>query len=332
MTTVLDVSTRLVEERALGLHWADRTFGTLPDGHFSVVGINDHEYSLAPYPELGAMMYRGQAHFVEPCLPSLYRSAREPGDHLLAAVRVAEFSLVLADHPAVRDFSTWEILGLKPRIDYEALAQHYGLATGLLDFTSDPMVAAFFACTTYDYEKARYQPTDSSTQEGVMYACLSALATIEEPPSAAIVGLQPLPRPGEQYAWCYRVPAGLSLNTMPHVRVLRFQHDRRASHYIYDHFDGGEKLFPVDAAAAKADAIQQATHLSRPAFEIAREAFGGSGESYALLAALKAKGIEIDEDGVGGFADAELHEIESEWLARRDGLLSRIHYRRVLYV
>lgn len=330
--TALDVARRLLEERALGQQWVNHHFGTMPDGHFSLVGLDQEEYALAPYPEFGAMIYRGQGRFLEPCLPSLYRFAPQPADELLAAVRVAEFSLLLADHPAVQDFATWEILGLRPRIDHEALAQHYGLATGLLDFTSDPMVAAFFACTSYDPKNARYVPLPAAGHEGVIYAYFNGIASIDEPPSAQIVGLQPLPRPGEQYAWCCRVPKGISFNAIPHVRALRFQHDRRASHYIYDQFDGGEKLFPSDPAAAKADAIREGLRLSRRAFEIARQAFGNAGEDDALLAALKAKGVDIDEEGVGAFTDTELRQIEAEWLARRDGLRSRIHYRRVLYV
>lgn len=54
-------------------------------------------------------------------------------------------------HPQKLDVSSWPWQGI---LEALAVAQHHGVPTRLLDFTYDPMVAAFFAC--YDvWEKLR---------------------------------------------------------------------------------------------------------------------------------------------------------------------------------
>lgn len=171
--TALELAKRLREEQESQYRWAEQHFDTLDDGHFMAVAMNDKECVLAPYPEFAALIYRGQKQYYEPCLSSLYRTSHSKIDRLLARIRVAEFQLLLFDHPAVVDFSGWSVMGLRFRIDYEGLAQHYGLETELIDFTSNPFVAAFFACCEYDNDSHESRPIMRAGQEGIIYTFTS---------------------------------------------------------------------------------------------------------------------------------------------------------------
>ena len=333
--TALDLAHRFQAQQAAQQGWARQHFGTMADGHFTAVAINDRECVLAPYPEFTTCLYRGQSQFYEPCRSSLYRASPSRIDRFIADLRVAEFQLLLADHPVVVDFSGWEVMGQRFRIDYEGLAQHYGLQTQLIDFTSNPFVAAFFACCEYDYNAHEYRPVQRVSQEGVMYSYFSALDIGDpdgpEEPFSSIVGLQPLRRPAEQYAWSYRLPKRASLNSLRHITRFSFVHHPAISTKLFEHFEGGTKLFPVDPVAEKARQIISTNELSRDAFHMVLARHGCRMKEVSTLKALKRKGIEIIDEPKIAFTSAEREEIAQEWRARQSDLESRIHYRRACY-
>jgi hypothetical protein len=333
--TALELAKRLREEQESQHRWAEQHFDTLDDGHFMAVAMNDKECVLSPYPEFAGLIYRGQKQYYEPCLSSLYRTSRSKIDRLLARIRVAEFQLLLFDHPAVVDFSDWSVMGLRFRIDYEGLAQHYGLETELIDFTSNPFVAAFFACCEYDNDSHEYRPIMRAGQEGIIYTYLAdadiADAAGPEQPHSSAVGLQPLPRPAEQYAWCYRLPKRASLNSRRFVSSFPFIHDPKVSIKIFEHFEGGTKLFPYDPVSEKAREIASTKKLSRSAFYLAMARYGQRMREQSTLNALSRKGIEIVDDREIVFTEAEKAKTEKEWNERRPDLISRINWRKACY-
>lgn len=330
--TALELAKRLREEQESLNRLAEQHFGALDDGHFTAVAMNDKEFVLAPYPEFTMSIYRGQNKYCEPCLPSLYRTSTSKIDRLLERIRVAEFQLLLFDHPAVVDFSSFSIMGLTLKIDYEGLAQHYGLKTELIDFTSNPFVAAFFACCEYDNNLQKYRPIMKAGQKGIIYSYLAAadMAGLWQPHSS-IVGLQPLSRPAEQYAWCYRLPKRASLNSRRFVTSSQFVHDPRVSIKIFEHFEGGAKLFPYDPVSKKAREIASMKKLSRSAFDLAMTRYGQRMRKQSILNDLSRKGVEIVDDRETVFTEAEKAKAEKEWNERRPDLISRIHWRKVCY-
>ncbi len=334
--TALELAKRLREEQESQHRWAKQQFDTMDDGHFMAVAMNEKEYVLAPYPEFSAFIYRGQKQHYEPCIASLYRTSPNNIGRLIARIRVAEFQLLLSDHPAVIDFSSWSAMGLRFRIDYEGLAQHYGLETELIDFTSNPFVAAFFACCEYDKaSNNKYRPILRAEQDGIIYSYLAA-ADIADPvgpeqPYSCAVGLQPLPRPAEQYAWCYRLPKRASLNSRRFVTCLPFIHDRKVSTDLFENFEGGAKLFPYDPVSEKAREISLTKRLSKGAFHLAMTKHGQRMKEQSTLNALRRKGIQIIDGREIVFTEAEKAEIEKEWNERRADLIARIHYRRACY-
>lgn len=331
MLTALQVAQKLREEQESQLRWAQQHFETLEDGHFTAIAISKEECVLAPYPDFSANIYRGQTQHYEPCLSSLYRGSPSAIEIFIERIRVAEFELLLSDHPVIVDFSSQSVMGHRYRVDYEALAQHYGLRTELFDFTSNPFVAAFFACCEYHIDQQEYRPILQPRPPGIIYSLNAALdvATKPEAPHSFAVGLQPLRRPAEQYAWCYRLRSPNSLNSQSFVSSHKFAHNPQVSKIILEKFEGGAKLFPYDPVSEKAREIAVANRFSEAAFALAMERYGQNMEEQSTLKKIAQEGIQIVGDREIIFSQSELESMRDEWNSRRREFMSRIHCRLV---
>lgn len=230
-------------------------------------------------PFASPFLYRGQSKRFQPCVPSLYRfdgrnalvkhpqllEQSERDLFLLRQCWLAEFKEVLETHPAV---AYARKIGL--HLGRDSLAQHYGILTDHLDLTADPNVAAFFATNTYDDKTGEWQPVpDGGT--GIIYrfdltafprvlgdACdLGDFFRVVE-----MIGLQTLPRPGEQKAWSIHLPLGMDFERLP-MDVFEFGHTRTGSEHFHALFKQGTALFPPDVLADKAAEITKSARVSR---------------------------------------------------------------------
>ena len=211
-------------------------------------------------------LYRGQTRRYQPCLPALYRGfplVKHPRElreehrdfYLLNQIRREEFFSVLQHHPAV---GLAREIGL--HLSFAALAQHYGIATDYLDVTQDPEVAAFFATCTACAD-GEWEPAANGV--GIIYRFdLTVFPTVLGPEivdeffrCVELVGLQTLPRPGEQKAWSFHLPLGFDFERLP-LDVFVFRHSDEAGGAILDTFEDGATLFPRDVLAETATAIQ----------------------------------------------------------------------------
>ena len=105
--------------------------------------------------EATEVFYRGHADESWDLKPSIFRSHRGiENEHLL-------FRDMVAHVP--RDFSE-----CKSALDYLVQMQHYGLPTRLLDVTTNPLVALYFAC----------QPAGDTTVSGIVNAAFGAACGI----------------------------------------------------------------------------------------------------------------------------------------------------------
>lgn len=327
--SVLEIVERFASKQKAAQDWAGQYFETHPDEHFSAVAISETECVLVPYPEFSSVIFRGQTHFFDPCIPSLFRGYPSGIQIFIERIRLAEFEILLSKHPAVIDFSEMTVAGCRFRINYEALAQHYGIKTALFDFTSNPFVAAFFACCEYDYDLNEYHPVKVDGPPGVLYSINTAfdIALRPERPNSLAIGLQPLRRPGEQYAWCYRLPGRVSLNQQPLVRIHKFTHNAKISRRIFEMFDGGKKLFPFDLIAKKAYQISITNTFSHSAFSLAIAKYRGKKKEKNIYDELLKKGIRIESAPSVSFSTREIEDMSSEWNKRREDFIARIHYR-----
>lgn len=136
------------------------------------------------------------------------------------------------------------------RINYTALAQHYGYATNLLDATTSFEVAAFFAIADYDETKNSYVQTNEKGC-GVIYIIpwyhLDVQKT-EDEDVFDIVGWQPLKRTEVQQACVFNMTYGDDLNHITDLKKLSylnnfnpicrfyFIHDKDAESTIFKRF------------------------------------------------------------------------------------------------
>ena len=119
---------------------------------FIVSRLDSGRFALKPNLKNRPFLYRGQNTFHKSIVSGFDRSSKE--EKLIANLKVAEFSLLLKTYPLFRMFDAGIALdGVSKTIflemNYYGLAQHYGFNTGLLDFSSDIEVAAFFGATKW---------------------------------------------------------------------------------------------------------------------------------------------------------------------------------------
>lgn len=110
-------------------------------------------------------------------------------------------------------------------VDREGLAQHYGLATDMLDVTSNFDVASFFATCAWNSVLRKYEPVTDNLATGVIYRITPALMCSMARPGGPfgpvhIVGWQPLPRPEQQRAFVVKMKPGQDFTSLPTVETF----------------------------------------------------------------------------------------------------------------
>jgi len=101
----------------------------------------------------GRYYYRGENAFYGSSRPGLFRGRKArmaPLDVFVSLLRMDEAGWFLDNFDAVRE---WPIANGTVR--YEALMQHYGLPTWVLDATNDLITALFFACCKFEDDARR---------------------------------------------------------------------------------------------------------------------------------------------------------------------------------
>ena len=211
------------------------------------------------------VLYRGQNRRYSPSFPTIARSfsrrvsmVRDLPEEDQAALatdlaRTWWFGEEIERHPAMRWAASQNIA-----FDKTALAQHYELPTGYIDLTQSFSVACFFA--TCEKREGAWRPKESG--RGVIYAF--DYTVLERPLSLVVpVGLQPLPRPAEQWAWVVEMSLGQDFEAFPAVRWMQFEQDPGVSKHFLEMFDHGRDLFPPDAMGDVARHIRSAKAIPK---------------------------------------------------------------------
>lgn len=227
-------------------------------------------------PFISPYLYRGQTRRYSPCFPALYRAycdfpgIKRPGElpsekrdaYLLGQVRLMEFLLTLERHPAMVHARE---IGL--HVNHMALAQHYGMPTDLMDLTQDHEVALFFA-SCIPNESGEWYPVTEGI--GVVYriditafseAMVEKMFEILE-----MIGLQTLPRPGEQKAWTLKLLLGFDFERLP-IDIFTFRHIPESAETIAKKFNFGHVLFPPDVLSDIGKQIRAMKYVPRKLVE-----------------------------------------------------------------
>lgn len=288
-------------------------------GFEAVLTDNGNEKILLP--EDGAVVYlfRGQNQEYIPCYPSLYRESPRPlteSEIFTWRMRFTMFCDMLDTYPIVGKFFKRHNF----KVDYEGLAQHYGLLTSVLDLTSNIDIALFFATCWYNKDADCYRPfNDGMVHEGILYVFCPLRANEPIPMNVddfmkeniTPIGLQPFLRPARQKGYALHIPKGKSTKSW----AYRFKFTNEESLTYYNLFDGGRALWIYDILSEKTKEIAKMRRFSYDTFTRTYKKFRPKGYSRTKLKkALAGEGISLAKHAESiCFSDEEKDEAIQKW-------------------
>lgn len=295
------------------------------------VRTSDEHFRFMPGPEFSPRLYRGETEFHPMCVPTIFRAGTSGVDRCFAIAKGFELSTLIDHHPATKALSKSRIGGLSFEFNIQAIAQHYGFKTGLMDFSRSKDVAMFFATCSHDPVTETYAPLQEGT--AVLYtADLKRL--IEHRKGSADflpLGLEPLPRPEAQRALAVRLNPGENLNDMPWVTQEAVEITPDLSQQYFDMFNGGSKLFPQDPFDEHVRAIRKSKFLPLEVLayamyigQIPPHPQGVDGARAELLAA----GYEVERFSIT-VHPATIEAASEQWERQKDAYYKRIRCRGV---
>lgn len=174
------------------------------------------------------LLYRGEPKRYDSCKASIYRNQDEDS-FILDELRFIEFKNILLQFPQIKH----EIEG-DANVDILALAQHYELNTNLLDLTSEPEIAAYFA--THQWINGVAEPVKSGI------GCIREFFSHDLDKGSRLhkIGLQCFRRPGIQMAFGYEMNRDDDLNGIG-TRIF-FKQDPNASMLIHANFHFDQEM------------------------------------------------------------------------------------------
>lgn len=231
----------------------------------SVTG-HDGKQHLCPFRTIYGLFYRGQNDYYKNCLASIDRNLK-PEQIFAERIKSTALERLISSNPAVIPYNEGqpytlpngkEII-LKYHIDYSALAQHYGVRTSLLDLTTDKMIAAFFACSGYNWKEDNYYVYNKNNY-GVIYVYRDKNIFSQES-QISCVGLQPLSRPGAQAGYVLAMKPNEDFNEIC-SEAISFKHDKSIAKQIFEIVNLLGEPFIKDVMSIKAKELVRSNTFS----------------------------------------------------------------------
>lgn len=218
------------------------------DENFIMTKLQSGRYVLKPNLKNRKFLFRGEPESYLSCKPNLFRKS-EQTYYLEELIKGQEMCLLMLSHPLVQLLD----IGIdlcdniyQFEMNLYGLTQHYYNKTNLIDLTSKPEVALFFALTKYDSQKDTYTPImDNNYNEGSIYYYTLDITDFKCTPLRTI-GLQVFNRSGRQYGFLYECTKTTEFNNLKQVNIVKFKHNPEISKNFFDKFNGGRDLFPED--------------------------------------------------------------------------------------
>lgn len=234
-------------------------------------------------------------------------------------MRFVEFERLLNNHPLVKFYKSKGFT-----LSTEGLAQHYGLKTEVMDFTSDIDIALFFAMCPYDKASDDFTlPKDSVPHKGIIYVLnpyifdLSLISNNKEAlfnGAVQPIGLQPFERPGMQKGYGILLPFGKSLFR---VRVFDFEYTMDEAVEYHQKYTKQSVLWTKDELIAPTKKISAKNFFAPSVFREAWQRFPvqGFSKSQCLKHLERDYGIRIIQNAE--IVNFEPKDIEESRLKER---------------
>ena len=212
-------------------------------------------------------LMRGESDYHSKSYPSLYRPQTKMSDadyFLISRLQACEFIAVMTFHPVV------QALSQLCKVEFMAVAQHYGFPTEYMDVTNQKWVAAFFACTKY--KDGRYIPfdPDKELKMGVIYVGDPSVDR-SIPSNVKALGFHYFERPTRQNAMVYEMKDGDNFDEDSFFKRIVFRHEAVASEFVYRMSYNQSRYFPKDSWTEIAEQIRKPDYpLSKSAIDISR--------------------------------------------------------------
>lgn len=295
------------------------------DDKFIVVQTAKGRHTLKPNLKNSIFIYRGQNRIYDYVISSFARdelSSIENGvfnkelareKHLVANLKAEEFISLLQQHPLFMMLDRGVVLHPETRplfinMNYYGLAQHYNFKTGLVDFTTDVDVAAFFACTQNNGDDV-YEPiTDISKYPyGVIYVSeIIPDITFKPLGGFSTVGLQLYPRSGAQKGLVYN--EGINAGKLDYkIQPILFRHDPNTSRHFFEKQNKGHRLFAADSINKYAKEILYSNEVSGKIF--AQNLYSNQDTLEQNMLALEHQNISVNWRHCYYFTDIMLHDL-----------------------
>lgn len=207
-----------------------------------------------------SFFYRGEKAYYGSSKASLHRIVpKNKRDrfiyYFIENMKIAEFNIFLNKLNIIQN---WKMSS----VNYDALAQHYGLKTDFLDITNNFDIALFFACCKYDEFEKKWKPlsqSDIQKQEnstidpryGVIYKgkalsedFLYGFGNQNAYNPVLPVGFQPLMRCHLQHAYTMKMNEEDDLYQDPRFEILIFEQSPELSNKIFQDMKQGEYIYP----------------------------------------------------------------------------------------
>lgn len=235
---------------------------------YQLIGLPD-DSAIALSNPVANTLYRGENDVYEHCEASIFRNNKsESGyDDLAIAIdeiRCIEFKNIVKTFPQVQAAIAD---GIEP--DFMALAQHYELNTKMVDVSSEPEIAAYFA--THRWNNGVMEPIYDGIGCIRGYSAFAFMNDImmSRPSKLHLFGMQCFMRPGMQHAYGFETEQGEDLANSGWK--VYFKQTKRASDNIHANFHLNENtgmiddkswLFPDEEVTDVAAIVKAATKLS----------------------------------------------------------------------
>ena len=276
------------------IYCSDRIYANEADeNQFIVNRMQSGRFCFKPNLKSHRFLFRGQnQHY--PLINSSFER-RTADEKLLSNIQIGDFVSMLRTHPLFMMFERGIHLSpaKKPfffEMNYYGIAQHYNFHTGMVDFTSDILAAAFFATTTNRGDD-KYEVYDGDSKYGVIYVHdINPRATFKMC-GYRNIGLQIYPRTGAQRGFCYQE----DWRNIPVEKTVKpnfFRHDSKCSAIIFEKMRQGELLFPKDDLSALSNEIRHSNSVTGISF--CNNLYHNQDEIQVSLDRLKDMGIKID--------------------------------------